>query len=286
MIDESTYNELDRYFHSAMNAEERSAFESRLNANAEMREEFQWLGIMLGGMKQQGRSVMKQTIASVIAGVPSGAVTKYKPSVNARPAKPFGRGKSFLKKYWWVVASVAAVAIAVGVYLYATRHIVDEGHSEGSDAAPQEMMSAPVDTACNDSLIEEMKPAESDTAYSVHIIDGQAEILIKGEPSNALEKKVDSVKSPAWYIANGGGGQPTQGGRKEPMATRINPRSQPPYTYSMDANLTLNANYTSTAGFSFRGSGDTVYMTDNNGVEFMLLRNKGEQPLRPRSVSK
>jgi|GEM_PF-6285500 hypothetical protein len=275
MIDESTYNELDRYFHSAMSAHEKSAFESRMNASEELRTEFAWLGVMLGGMKQQGRSIMKQTIANAIAGVPAGAVAKYNPSVN---------GKSFLKKYKWIFITLVATAIGLGVYLYVNRHVEHEGdHSDSEGWSSQELINE-ASPSIADSVKKSAPPSRTDTAH-VQRESGEDDteynnVAIHDEGYPVMVTKKDSFIQ----LTNVDGGQDKVnlgGQRTEPMKTRINKRTQPPYSYMMDANLTLNANYTSTAGFTFSGSGDTVIMTDNNGLRFRLLRNKGEQPLVP-----
>lgn len=282
MIDEVTYDELDRYFHAAMNADEKSAFESRMNSNAELRAEHAWLNTMLGGMKQQGRSVMKQTIASAIAGIPAGQVAKYKPSVN---------GKSFLKKWWWAITSVAvAVVVAVGVYKYVTRH-VDPVNHEGNDS--QEIIPA-TDSTAADSCIDVSAPgATSDsTSKSMELIEGDVQILYGNDSIKIIEgvakrPKVDTTKGYAWDVnlaPLAGVTQvqlPQQGTRLENMKTSISRRTQPPYTYTLGQNLILNANYTTTAGFQFQGAGDTIYMTDNAGLRFRLVPTTKEQPLVP-----
>jgi hypothetical protein len=56
----------------------------------------------------------------------------------------------------------------------------------------------------------------------------------------------------------------------------------PPYTYKLDDDLMLNAPYYTCKGFKWEGMGtDTVYMTTKDGVEYMLLRGRGVQELKP-----
>lgn len=281
MIDESTYSELDRYFHSAMNEAERSAFESKMNADKQLREEFDWLSNMLGGMKSQGRSVMKQTIASAIAGIPSGEVAKYKPSVN---------GKSFLKKWWWAITIVVSV-LAAAVVVYSSAWIGEDGeyHFFDHDNLPyyEEEHSLTKDYATDPCFDEGLPPTavdsmkdSSDTKGGAATIDENADVLYEGQVKPVYVR--DSAPNVDYFILSEV--LPQKGHRIENMPTQINKRSSPPYTYELTDRLKLNANYTTTAGFVFNGSGDTVYMTDNSSQTFMLLKGKGEQPLTPMRV--
>ena len=127
-------------------------------------------------------------------------------------------------------------------------------------------------------------PVTPDSAAASTLIDEQVSVEYNAEPkvTQHYERRqnVDSVVPVLEYGVTSVG-LPAKGQRIENMNTRINRRTQPPYTYVLDDRLTLNANYNATAGFVFEGAGDTVYMTDNSGLSYRLLRNKGEQPLKP-----
>jgi hypothetical protein len=281
MIDEATYNDLDRYFHSDMNAEEKGVFESRMNASEDLRAEFVWLNIMLGSMKQQGRTVMKQSIASALASVPSGEVARYKPSVN---------GKSFLKKWWWAITgAVVAVGVAVAIYMYTSPTPHSESHDENHDVLPREVI-PPTDSVHADSLNESME-LRSDSVKAA-IGKETAYVYFDDGDENALnEKKVgvapvigreDSMRVLAYSGTNsptGSGGVPRD--KNKPMFVIPGYKTQPPYTYTLGEDLTLNAPWRTTKGFKFEEVGDTVYMTDNDGLKYMLLRNQGVQMLEP-----
>lgn len=296
MVDETTYNELDRYFTGRMQGDERMAFGQRLHSDASLKTELDWIVNVTAAMKNSGRTVMKQHIAAAIAGVPANAVQKYKPAKNAA---------SLWKKWWvWAVAVAVAVSVAVAAYAYMIRH--SETMHEGdimNELSPEHALTS--DSAVPDSYLEEMRmPVPTDSALSKDsskAIEGEVRVRYdigdemlrpvriqeQNRPANNAERKVDSaVPVYGWQapvVVSGG----VQQGKEISMSTSIVPRKQPPYTYVLDQKLTLNANYTTTAGFRFRGYGDTVYMTDNNQQTFQLLRNKGEQPLVPlKAVSK
>lgn len=279
MIDEATYDELDRYFHSNMNADEKSAFESRVNSNAQLKEELLWLNTMLGSMKQQGRSVMKQTIANAISGVPSGEMAKYKPSVN---------GKSFLKKWWWAISSViVASALAVAIYSYTAQDSHSEERDESHSVLPQEAI-APVDSSSIDSVKESMQhPSDSvkaaitkETAY-VHFEDDVILVKTPKAGNSPGVTRLDSMKRAYVVDASLTETNGTQREKNKPMFVIPGYKPQPPYTYTLEVDLTLNAPWRSTKGFKFEELGDTVYMTDTQGVKYMLLRNRGVQMLEP-----
>jgi len=281
MIDEAIYEQLDRYFHSAMNEQEKSAFESKMKTDKELREELDWLNNMLGGMKSRGRSVMKQMIANAISGIPSGEVAKYRPSVN---------GKSFLKKYWVAITvAVVAVSVAIAVYAYMTRH-VNPPH-EGEDNA---MDVVPVKDSSLDSCMDVMsaRPSEGANADSFTMKDETDSNQARTED---VIVKMSHVTKPVVYygVDSPGKTQPTitggygwQGEQQQQVAMKTTMiQGQPPYTYELTDKLILKSNYTTTAGFVFTGKGDTFYMTDNSKQLFMLLKGRGELPLTPMKPS-
>lgn len=273
MIDEATYDELDRYFHSVMNSEEKSAFESRMNASADLRAEYAWLNTMLGGMKQQGRSVVKQTVASTIAAVSSGDVAKYKPSLN---------GKFFSWKYLWVVAS-AILAVAIAIYWYADRESRSEDHNEIRDVLPQEAISPP--DSSNGALLFPVDTVKNtiatETAY-VYFDNYENTGNVKPE-SHAifLTQSKDSTRLSGSKDENI---QTSGDRRKSKKLTGVIPgyTRQPPFTYILeDETLTLNSPWRSIKGFKFDDFGDTVYMTNLDGEKYILLRNQGVNLLTP-----
>lgn len=281
MIDEATYDQLDRYFHSAMSEQEGRAFEAKMNADEKLRAEFDWLNNMLGGMKFQGRSVMKQTIATATSGIPSGEMVKYKPSIN---------GKSFLRK-WWVAITVtfAVIIVAVAVYKYVTRHIDPtgydtEGHSMDviplKDSALDSCMDAlampPMGGSSTDST-DAQSYNDSPDSLSENVI-----VKVKGVKHPEIYYDVDTVGKHAPITVNGYTWQAGQN-QQAPMRTTII-QGPPPYTYELTDKLILKSNYNTTAGFVFTGKGDTFYMTDNSQQHFMLLKGKGELPLTPLRV--
>ncbi len=278
MIDEATYDQLDRYFHSAMNEQERSAFESKMNANEELRAEHDWLKGMLGGMKSQGRGVMKQTIAAAISGIPTGEVVKYKPSVN---------GKSFLKKWWVAItATVAVLVVAFAVYKYVTRHIDPPRYdTEGQSMDVIPLADSESVDSCADSLIK---------AISGPAVDGQRIDSTKACSENVVVNMSGNQAMHQYYDINdrdsvapititGGVTYGWDNQKQVAMKTTII-QGPPPYTYELTDKLILKSNYTTTAGFVFTGKGDTFYMIDNSQQRFMLLKGKGELPLTPLPV--
>lgn len=281
MIDEATYGELDRYYHAKMNTEEKSAFESRLASSEELRSELAWLNIMFSGMKEQGRLVMKQTISNALADVPKEVIARYKPSLNR---------KSFLKKWWWlIIGLVATTAIGIALYKYVNSHIDPLHHEEGgyrnvidtSDCHPTDSSNIQTAVTNTDSSVvpKEKIAEEAQIAYGLKRMDSIKKMAPK--PKNAdtgfrLVFSVDKSENDFKDVF-----EPQYRTRLENMRTFINKRSQPPYTYTLEENLTLNANYPSTAGFRFEGVGDTIYMTDNAGLKFRLIHTSTEQPLLP-----
>lgn len=281
MVDETTYNELDRYFTGRMQGEERAAFELRLSSDANLKTELDWIVNATAAMKNSGRMVMKQHIVAAIAGVPAKELQKYRPAKNAKP---------FWKKWWvWVAAVAVALSLAAAVYVRANKWEGDDSYhffhpTETFDESGHEHS---VVKDLTDSMVNE--PASVDSCLD--------EIKTDSTKADALDDGVDEQvvvaegrKNQTYYDADQQGqvnpvyvGNLTQSEvrKDKPMNTRINLRRQPPYAYFLDDDLTLYANYTSTAGFTFRGSGDTIYMTDNTAQTFMLLRGKGEQPLVP-----
>lgn len=274
MIDEATYDQLDRYFHSAMNEAERNAFESKMNADKQLREEFAWLNNMLGGMKSQGRSVMKQTIAAAIAGIPSGEVAKYRPSVN---------GKSFLKRWWVAIAvTVIVLVVAIAAYKYITRHIDPAGYdTEGQSMDVNPTQGSENVDSCADSLVTAMSgpPADAQLADSTKAFSEHVIVNMNGKEAMEVYYDVNDRDSITPIVITGGGYAWTNQ-QQVPMKTTII-QGPPPYTYELTDKLILKSNYTTTAGFVFTGKGDTFYMTDNSQQHFMLLKGKGELPLTP-----
>jgi hypothetical protein len=294
MIDEATYNELDRYFHSQMNAEEKSAFASRLSTNAELRTEFEWLNTMLGGMKQQGRSIMKSTIAGAIAGISSDEVEKYRPSMNR---------KSFFKKYWWVITSVVvAIGIAVAIYLYTTQSSNTESDSEHGNTFSQEAVIGADNDAGVDSCAESVLNPAGDSLFKsesegriavretvdVHYKSGvyyeqDNDTRIISQTRPVAEN--DTFHRSKWQNLTYGAGVEDDAYRKEKkksMGVTTGYKPFPPYTYKLDDDLMLNAPYYSCKGFTWEGMGsDTVYMTTKDGITYMLLRGKGVKELVP-----
>lgn len=279
MVDEATYNELDRYFTGRMQGEERAAFELRLSSDANLKTELDWIVNATAAMKNSGRMVMKQHIAAAIAGVPANALLKYRPAKNAKP---------FWKKWWfWITAVTVAVAVgAVVVYANAWEgdggeyHFFDshEPHydeQEEEHSVTRALMDSVVNTPVPvDSSLEGMKADSTQAEASDDVVNEQVVVAENQKHYNVDQQgQVNPV-----FVA---GATQSEVRKEKPMNTRINLRRQPPYAYFLDDNLTLYANYTSTAGFTFRGSGDTIYMTDNAAQTFMLLRGKGEQPLVP-----
>jgi hypothetical protein len=281
MVDETTYNELDRYFTGSMQGEERAALEQRLSSDAGLKAELDWIVNATAAMKNSGRMVMKQHIAAAIAGVPAKDVQRYQPAKNAKP----------LWKKWWIWAvAVAIIAAALFALAAMQKGEGQHDHFDEPDASHHNEQEQPaaadylMDSLAHqqvqpDSCLDEMKadsvisPAEDDPANE--------QVRVSQPAQTEKNFRVDSTQP---YLANSQTRQEVQ--RNKPMNTRINLRRQPPYAYFLDDNLTLYANYSSTAGFTFRGSGDTIYMTDNNAQTFMLLRGKGEQPLVPLRISK
>ncbi len=297
MIDESTYSDLDRYFHSQMNTEEKSAFTSRMNANEELRAEFQWLNTMLGGMKQQGRSVMKSTIAGAIAGVAFDEVERYEPAVNK---------KSFFKKYWWALTSlIVAIAVAIAIYVYTTQHTSTEGHDENGDGFQQEaILSADSSGLENsiDSCNEQMLDPNLDSIFksggegrvavretvAVRFVHDNTYLLGDETPHVGGSKHViveDSANRSKWKKPLVHSGVQDEGYNKDKsrsMGVTTGYKPFPPYTYKLDDDLMLNAPYYTCKGFTWEGMGsDTVYMTTKDGIQYMLLRGKGVKELIP-----
>jgi hypothetical protein len=295
MIDEATYGELDRYFHSQMSTEEKSAFASRMNANQDLRAEFQWLNTMLGGMKQQGRSVLKQTIAGAIAGVPFEQVEKYKPAMNK---------KSFFKKYWWVVTTaVVAIATAIAIYLYTTQRANMESHDENGDAFSEETMidADAAGTLNADSCDDQALPAGIDSIFKS---EGAGRVAVREtvdvrignhvyydiDEENNITRAIaiaenDSINRSRWKkqpAYSGVEDEPYNKDKTRSMGVTTGYKPFPPYTYKLDDDLMLNAPYYSCKGFTWEGMGsDTVYMTTKDGIEYMLLRGQGVKELVP-----
>jgi hypothetical protein len=261
MIDEATYDQLDRYFHSGMNEQERSAFELKMDSDKALREEYDWIHNMLGGMKSQGRSVMKQTIATALSGISAAEVVKYSPSVN---------GKSFLKKYWVAITvAVVAVGVAISIYAYVNQHKdpVQEG-----DVNPLEVPAS--DSSPGSSLQSVALPEGGgfNVDTSAPMPYSESGKKTKYPPTQHDDTVKEIVTKPQISRVNGES--------QVAMNAQI-VKSSPPYSYILTDRLILKSNYASTAGFVFTGKGDTFYMIDNLQQHFMLLKGKGEQPLVP-----
>lgn len=291
MVDESTYNELDRYFTRSMQGDERVAFESRLAADANLKTELDWIVNATRAMKDNGRSVMKQHIATMLSGIPAREVQKYTPAKNP---------VSFWKKWWWAVTS-GVVLIATVAFIYANvwqgeggeYHLFDnpqeheqyeQEHSITKDFLP--------DTTQRDSLQKEMQPTEDSTNPDQAGKNINMEAIVHYGAQGGKSKQpqvvteIDSAKIPLTYAWGGADssriGLNAEGTRDEAMSISINQLQKAPFTYRLDnKNLLLNVDYYTTAGYEFNGSGDTVYMTNLRGETFMLLRNRGELPLVP-----
>lgn len=293
MVDETTYNELDRYFTGRMQGEERVAFESRLSADANLKTELDWIVNATTAMKNSGRAVMKQHIAAAIAGVPVKDLQKYSPSKNAKP---------FWKKWWAVIVAVAVAVAVSGAVVYANVWVDEGGEYHFFDAPlennyhPQEEEHSVVkEHLQNDSCSDTMSLPETETdsvkTNEASNLRENTEVYYELDGDRLTEiPKVgrDSAHRIVWTngydvapvtISGGAGGE-----RKKPMGVIVGIQKNPPYTYILEEDLTLNSPYTSTAGFTFKESGDTVYMTDKEGVKYMLLRNRGVQPLVPLKV--
>ncbi|HTF06053.1 MAG TPA: hypothetical protein VK826_18615 [Bacteroidia bacterium] len=287
MIDEATYSELDRYFHSRMNADERSAFEIQMNASEELRAELSWLLSMQKSMSTQGKAVMKQVVAGAISGIPDKTVAKYKPSIN---------GKSFLQKWWWVIAA-GTVILAAAAWFAVKHYATQQEHC--LDCTEQGGLVAPDTSANIDSLIAGMTAIDSacldDSAWSEKTVGpaGNKEVVLvnltgdfdnKRLPESEIAKKtpiviVDSVarfvNAYGWETK-----RPDSVNKERPtdILCRPDPYASPAYTYD-GRQLTLFGPYSTAKGLTFSAQGDSLIMRDSQPGYFVLKKVIKQKPL-------
>lgn len=267
MIDESAYNDIDRYVNGRMSGEELQSFQQRMQVDATLQEEITWMESVILSMRASGQMVLKQHIASAIAGVSDGELKRYTPSINK---------KSFLKKWWWMFVLGSAVIIAA-IAWYVLRDTSNEQNEESVPAEPYEHVAiANVDSTNSAMSADSSDPHRKPRATATELVE-----VIPFSGTNTKSPEVGSVSdSVKTYIAAASVAEIDGGKRKLPMHVKLNVKKDPPYTYKLDSVLTLTSNYTSAKSFTFAGEGDTIYMTDDNATTFMLLRNKGELPLQ------
>lgn len=280
MIDESTYDELDRFLTGRLNANKAEEFEHKLQASEELNSELSWLKSTAFALQPDGRTVMKQHIASVISSVPEKEIKKYRPSKN---------GPSFWKKWWWVVA---AIAVAVAITMAVAGSVGNNEHSRQESSGHNEYNGGETNSVADNNIVDDSSsPAISDNSPGSSYEEKHPTIeTVELQPNTKANEKSelyhdfddDSVLRPI-VVQGSPGYQLTEASqnKKAPMHVILNVRNNPPFTYKLDTALTLNSAYTTARNFVFSGQGDTVYMTDHNSKTFMLLRNKGELPLTP-----
>ena len=178
MIDEKTYDEIDRYLRGEMSAEERAAFDARLSSDEALRAEVEWLSV---AFRATGKLMMKSQLAEIFAGVPSASLVKYTPSKN---------GQGFLKKWWW--AGVMFVAASAAVIWWNSPRGEERAPQEparDTAPAPQKPNAAPAfdppaaDSFCSDSVTTVMHTT------TIH----HDTLLPSGEKKSSVVVEKDSV---------------------------------------------------------------------------------------------
>lgn len=175
MIDETQQDALDRYWSGKMDEAERSAFESQLEKNPELREELNWLKAAAAAMEKTGRTVLKAQIAGAIAAVPAASVQKYSPSVPK---------KLFWKKWWWAVAVVTAGGIAIASWWFFFRQHGEETGWDYEHPSQQDFdMIQSADSAAD--------PAEGDSC----ITDSGGKILPAAALDSTIKLKDECIRA-------------------------------------------------------------------------------------------
>lgn len=277
MIEESAYDELDRYVNGKMRGEELDGYTQKLDSDNALRSEVEWIKSTMIAMSSSGRSVMKQHIATSM----SGEIEQYTPAKNK---------KSFWRKWWWAcVLFVVGAAVAVVVVKYLPQG-EGEGDNHGKDEIPlgggtegAVLMSDSAFVADSCAKVDSiMLHMENDGTVKDTVIVGFG---LYGEAEQPdIYYDIDSVgKVVPMLIANtynvGRVAWGSGSGNDIAMPVTLNIRKSPPFTYVLDSVLTLNSDYMCTKKMRFRGSGDTVIMTDSVNNTYVLLRNRGKLPL-------
>lgn len=121
MIDETTYQLMEQYLRGELPDAERVAFETRLAADATLREELDWLRIADETMHDVGHEALKRRIAALTAGIAIGQLDAYTPSQNAIPPK-----KSWWSKGWWTLPF--GVLLGLSIWVLTSKHKTTEGN--------------------------------------------------------------------------------------------------------------------------------------------------------------
>src|ERR1043166_4356052 len=103
-INEDAYGLFDRYLAGDLSRDEKAAFENELSGNEVLRNELEWLQLAISGIQMNGNGILKKQLAEIGAAIPASAFEKYTPSI---------RGKSFFRKWWWVLAVIVALAAGI-----------------------------------------------------------------------------------------------------------------------------------------------------------------------------
>ncbi|HEU4718692.1 MAG TPA: hypothetical protein VFU15_12700 [Bacteroidia bacterium] len=185
-IDENTYELIDRYLQDLLSAEERTAFESRLEQDSEFREETGWMKKAVGVVNDLGRDILKKQISAAISGVPSSALEKYRPSLN---------GKSFLQKWWWAITCGAVVLIAAVLLFLHFRHPAIPEKQTG-DRPLKQQDTVNVVPPIKDSVCDSMPERKTDNASSGSARDDEYEKRAKpgNRSSNRLRPRQEEMK--------------------------------------------------------------------------------------------
>lgn len=281
MIDAGTYDELDRYALEKMPAEERSAFEKRIAADEELREELEWLAAATLAMNSSGKSILQKQIAQIAATVPVSALENYTPALNK---------KGFLKKWGWAIAGIIAVAAGIAVWWFvihktpATENREDRGETKD--------MIAPADSVKTKQQMESLMNPDFPPA----VADSCADEILFGEDSVPLHsvKQEGRAKPPAESrsaeASDTAKGIITASAASQAYAWSVNEkkpmldisyRSQKGNspTYLLGEKLVLYSNYKNSSGLSFYEDENSVIMIDSVGNTYVLKRIPKEQKL-------
>jgi hypothetical protein len=288
-MNEETYGLFDRYLAGNLAADEKAAFEKELAGDEMLRNELQWMSLAISGIRMNGKSILKKQLAEIGGTIPAAAFEKYSPSI-----KP----QSFFKKWWWAIAVVVAVGIAV-TWFAIHQHPKTEKENVDVNAdflekAPNKNASpfgAPQTTAdsigtiyLHDLPADSIRNIINDTAKTLvnHIIDNNNKVGEFYNDDNCRSFAVHTQRQGFLYSDG-------DTARKIPTTdyawseaifnVECCPQKNKPAFYTYSNHISLHANYADTSGLRFYQHGKDIMMTDNKPGYFLLTKTQAQKPL-------